>query len=192
MINPFNEFGGEMLPFERACLFTWVKACKPRSALEVGTGTGGGGTYYIANAMLTGALFTCDPVRKPSNKFLEMHHNVRFSPIKSCELIQKMKNLEYLYIGLGVDEHIDFIFFDGPEDPQVALDDIQELETFIQPGTKFSMHDWCTEERVYDKGISTKAKLIRPYMEQSDKWKLIEVLDNSAASVGLCLYEFIG
>jgi len=86
------------------------------------------------------------------------------------------------------------LFFDGPEDPDIAMEDIKILENYIQPECYFSMHDWELEKRKYDNGISTKAKKIRPYMENSSLWKPIEVLEGieSDQSVGLCLYKFLG
>jgi hypothetical protein len=95
---------------------------------------------------------------------------------------------------------IDYIFFDGPEIPELALNDIKILEQHISAGAYFSMHDWCTEQRKHDNGISVKSLNIKPYMENSDKWTKIEELsglqknsdfDNyEYDSVGLCLYKY--
>ena len=96
--------------------------------------------------------------------------------------------------------YLDFIFFDGPEIPQLALENIKTLEKYIPNGTYFCMHDWEVTERIYDKGVSVKSSLIRPYIEKSEDWKEIEVLSGlqinsdyyitqEADSVGLCLYQ---
>ncbi len=90
---------------------------------------------------------------------------------------------------------LDYIFFDGPEDPDVALHDINLLEDWIDPGCYFSMHDWETETRKYDGQQSIKSLKIRSYIESNPNiWEPIEVLDgiNSYDSVGFCLYKFLG
>jgi hypothetical protein len=92
-----------------------------------------------------------------------------------------------------------FIMFDGPEDPEIAYNDIIFLESHIDDGTYFCMHDW-DHYRPYDKNHSTKSIKIRKYLENSDKWILIEQLhsdiknsnfnDDEFDSVGLCLYKY--
>lgn len=182
-----NTYTGEMTNFEREFLYNWILLSKPQNVLEIGTGEGGGGAYYIASALKTlnnnGTLYTCDPARRPNNNFFQEFPNVIFHPTISINLITKLINDK-------VD--INYIFFDGPEDPNVAMNDILSLEPFISPGTKFSMHDWEIMPRVYDNMVSVKSQYIRPYMEQSKKWKLLHQLENSHESVGLCLYEFVG
>jgi hypothetical protein len=92
-----------------------------------------------------------------------------------------------------------FILFDGPEDPEVAYNDIIMLEKFIDDGTYFSMHDWDVH-RPYDNGTSTKSIKIREYIEDSENWVLVEQLHSNIKnsdfdstpydSVGICLYKF--
>lgn len=187
MINLKNKYFGEMLPEERKLLFHWVLSYKPKNILEIGTGDGGGGCYYMASALKkinnSGYIYTCDPERCPNENFFIEFSNVFFHKMISHDLIRKI-----------IDDKIDvdFIFFDGPEDPQIAHDDILKLEQIIKPGTKFVMHDWELSKRIADGMISIKSKYIRPYMENSNKWKLLYQTENSIESVGLCLYEFLG
>lgn len=184
---------GELLPFERFTLYTWIKKYKPKNLLEIGTGTGGS-TQYISDAMFengNGKIYSCDPVRSPSVEFLKLRPNVEFMPITSNTLIDNIISDKTI---------IDFIFFDGPEDPDIALNDIKTLEKYITNKTLFSMHDWHIGIRGYDSALSTKAYKIKGYIEQSHKWKLIDILyadkKNSNFdsmpydSVGLCLYEY--
>lgn len=180
--------GSEMLPYERYKLYTWIsELIKPRNVLDVGCGVGGA-TYYISEGMKKcgskGKVYSCDPGRGPSNSFLSIHKNVDYRSVYSNELISELinKNIQ-----------LDYIFFDGPEDPDVAMKDISILEEYISPGCYFSMHDWETDLRKYDGQISTKSLRIREYMESNPSiWELVEVLDNSFDSVGLCLYKFLG
>ena len=172
--NPYN---GEMLPYERDKLYNWIIDFKPKVILEVGCGNGGS-TYYMAEAT-KGYIYTCDSKRSLSKKFISNYPHVEFYQMRSDVFIQSIidRNLE-----------INFIMFDGPEDPDVALRDVKVLEKYIIPGTYFCMHDWELGKRKYDGVVSTKALKIRPYIEKSKRWKKIKVLTNSKKSVGLCLY----
>ena len=184
--------GAEMLPYEREKLYNWVLDSKPRNILEVGCGNGGA-TWPMAEALKlaksNSKIFACDPERKLSRSLLLKYPSVVFYPVRSDEMISHI-----LYKGID----IDFIFFDGPEDPHVAMNDIWRLEEVIPKGAYFAMHDWEFVTRGYDSGLSAKAKYIRPYMEHSKKWVEVEVLSGLEGnvdkgcfdSVGLCLYRY--
>lgn len=186
---------GEMLPYERYSLYSWIKKYKPKNLLEIGTGTGGS-TQYISDAMQEnecGQIYSCDPSRSPSIEFIKNRQNLHFYPLMSADIIK-------LVIKEKI--NIDFIFFDGPENPDVALSDLLELERYISVNTLFCMHDWHIGIRGYDLATSTKCYKIKPYIENSNKWSLIELLDankknsdfdnNKYDSVGLCLYQYKG
>jgi hypothetical protein len=182
--------GVEMLPYERYKLYTWVsKIIKPNNVLDVGCGIGGA-AYYISEAMKKcrshGKIYSCDPERGPTEEFLMRQKNVEYRAVYSNDLISELieNNIK-----------IDYIFFDGPEDPDIAMRDIISLESYIEPGCYFSMHDWEITPRKYDGQTSTKSLIIRQYMESNSLvWKPIEILEGvqSSDSVGLCLYEFLG
>jgi hypothetical protein len=182
--------GVEMLPYERLKLYTWVsEIIKPTNVLDIGCGSGGG-TYYISEGMKKcnskGKVYSCDPSRGPSAEFLNRQTNVDYRKIYSFELISYLIENKI---------KIDYIFFDGPEDPDVAMRDIITLENYIQSGCYFTMHDWETVPRKYDNQTSTKSLKIRKYIESNSLvWEHVETLEgiNSSDSVGLCLYKFLG
>jgi len=168
-----SKYRGEMLPYERYKLYSYVKEYKPKCVLEIGCGDGGGSTYYILSAMVENnngsELYTCDPSRGPSSEMKnEFFTTLKYYPTTSNVLISNMLNSNVIP---------DFIFFDGPEIPQIALDDINLLEDKLKVGTILSMHDWHTDTpRGYDNAISIKPQLIKPYLYGSDKWELVEEL----------------
>lgn len=183
-----------MTDFERKKLYTWIRTYKPKNVLEIGTAGGGGSTFYIAHGLYDngeGVVHTCDinPLNDIKNDTKLMNH-IDFHQLKSKEFIHNT-----LYKGIVPD----FIFFDGPEEPDIGLDDLKNLENTIQDGCLFSMHDWEFTKRKLDNGISTKSLYVRPYIEKSNNWIKIEVLsgleincknNNEIDSVGLCLYRY--
>jgi cephalosporin hydroxylase len=189
-----TKYNGEMLPFERFKLTNWILEIKPTIVFEVGTGNGGGSTYFISKALTElnndGVIYTCDPLRSIDNNMLSEFKNIKYYNIYSDVMLQNLIN-----------DNIkpDFIMFDGPENPEVAFNDIKFLETYIEDGTYFSMHDWDLY-RPYDGSQSVKSVKIREYFENSNNWDLIEQLhsniknsdfdDKEYDSVGLCLYKF--
>ena len=194
------KFGLEMLPYERYKLYSYINTFKPKNVLEVGTGTGSS-TYLIAHALklndTEATLYTCDPERHPAHVMRE-YDNIKFFKVVSNVLIKQL---------ITDNVNIDYIFFDGPEDPNVALEDLKILETHIKPGCLFSMHDWDLNTRLYDNARSIKSSKVRPYIESSPLWEYVEVLSgtvlnsaflvtnnngNICDSVGLCLYRFKG
>jgi len=165
----------EMLPLERKALYDSVVLNRPKVILEVGTGCGGGGTYFMSRALkdnnIDCILYTCDPMRGPDQSFLSMFPFVNYRSEYSTNLISEL-------IEKGITP--DFLFFDGPESPEVALNDLKALETVIKEGTILCIHDYELSRRGYDKAFSTKSKLIRPYLESSNSWD--EVLTYSGTT----------
>lgn len=185
----------EMLPLERKALYDSVALNKPKVILEVGTGCGGGGTYFMSRALednnIDCTLYTCDPMRGPDQSFLEMFPFVNYRSDYSTNLINEL-----------IEKHIapDFLFFDGPENPDIALNDLKALEPVIEEDTILCIHDYELNMRGYDKAYSTKSKLIRPYLEASDSWEEIIVYsgttknsdynDDEFDSVGFAILKY--
>jgi len=179
----FNFNFGEMTLYEREKLFNIISKKDPDIILECGSGVGAS-TFIMVNASNKNTkIYSCDPIREPKITSPKLF----FHKITSKKLISNL-----------IKNNItpDLIFFDGPEDPNVALDDFKELENFVDVNTIFMMHDWCTNTRKYDGAISTKALLLKPYINSLDNWELIEEIDGEnykegKESVGLCLYKKI-
>lgn len=190
---PRNPYPGEMLPIERLRLHQWMTEYRPKVVLEVGTGVGGS-TFYITQTLTQygGALHTCDPMRSPPEHFLtRFAGTLHYHPLRSDQLIAQMKQK-------GI--RPDLLFFDGPEIPDLALDDLQSLEGWIEPGCLFAMHDWEQPGGRNSKIVSIKAQKVRPYLEKSPHWTPLARLEGHSKnvwwtkgrydSVGLCLYRY--
>lgn len=185
----------EMLPLERKALYECVVFNQPKSILEVGTGSGGGATYFMARAIkdnnIKCKLYTCDPLRSPDEEFLKTFPFVVYKKDYSFNVI------DYL---LGKKVIPDFLMFDGPEDPNVALEDLKSLEPFIKKGTILCIHDYELNIRGYDNALSTKSKLIKPYVEGSSAWdevlmysgvkKNSDYNDDVFDSVGFAIFKY--
>ena len=76
---------------------------------------------------------------------------------------------------------------DGPEDPNVCINDLKMLENHMKEGSIVSFHDWDTDIRA-DGMTSTKSILVRPYIESSKKWKLVSLL-TKPVSVGFSIWQ---
>lgn len=156
-----------MTPYERKLLFEATRWARPKIVLEVGTGSGAS-SHFILEALhknKRGVLHTCDPVRryKPSNvsKYRNLfHYYHECSSVLIPRMIQENKIP-------------DFLFFDGPEVPEVALDDFKILEGKVSSGTVFMMHDWYPYKRKFDNGISVKSSMLRPYFHSLETWNTI-------------------
>ena len=160
---------GQMMPAEREALHEEVLANRPAHVLEVGCWRGGGSTYQIATALKKlggGKLHTCETDKETIDRAYgafqqtDLWPLVDFHPLPSHVLIQNL-------LAKGVIPN--FIFFDGPEDPNVAMQDFQTLDAVVPSGTIFSMHDWLHD-------LSTKQKLLKPYLEGLATWKIYRLL----------------
>ena len=164
----------ELTPTEREKLYRWIYNIRPHKILEIGTGSGGS-TTYMAQAALDSnnscTIYTCDPRRKPIPLFFKLYPFVRFYNTTSDIFTSKLDRI-----------HFNFIFFDGPDNPHIAINDLIFLEKNMRKGTYFSMHDWDCN----------KAIRVRSYLQKADNWQRIEVIGKEEESVGLCLYKFLG
>lgn len=170
---------GQLTMAERRFLYDTVIERKPQIALEVGTWKGGGSTLALACGLrrVGGILHSCEPdkhligVANQLYSGLPQHiATVRLHNLRSSELINKLitdKTIPHL------------VFFDGPEEPNVAIDDLLTLEGHLKLGATFMMHDWEHQE-------SIKCKMIKPYLRESPKWRIDKVL-MPPISVGLVL-----
>lgn len=166
----YDNFGGELISFERKFLFDKIIKHQPSIVLELGSG-GGGATRIILSAMNEleqGVLYTCDPQQDAVLDIQDVDiKRMTFSKITGANLINEL-------VSNGI--YVDFVFFDGPEDPDVGLNNFKLLNQITESNCVFMSHDWETEKSRIDGNISTKSKLLRPYLHNSEQWKVVEEL----------------
>lgn len=177
-----------MWPEERALLQQIVRKLRPEIALEIGTWKGGGSTFQIATALLNnnyGTLHTCEP----DNELYSIALNTYTKELNNKYPVILYNDYSHDVIGYLLDRNAvpDFVLMDGPEDPNVCLNDLKMLEDHMKEGSIVSFHDWDTDLRA-DGLISTKSVLVRPYIESNKRWKLITSL-TKPVSVGFSIWQ---
>ena len=180
---------GQLLPQERSLLFDTVLKAQPKLVLEIGTWKGGGSTYQIASALFStfsGVLHTCEVDPEFFAEAAEIYNTDKWRNIVFCHNIPSTQLINQLIANNTIP---DFIFEDGPEDPALNIADLLLLEPHLKKGTIFAAHDWDLDLRV-DGGISIKSQLIRPYIENSPKWRIVEYI-TKPISVGMVVAEFV-
>ena len=202
-----ESVGGQMSDIERQKLFEWVYTSEPSMVIEIGGGSGGGSTFSIAEAMArlrdegkcqNSVLLTADPENGPARGFYG--ENERYKNF--IKFLSFSSEFEYIFPSQILPSP-DFLFFDGPEDPTLNLEDFKFFDNIVESGCKFSCHDWETSARAFDGATSVKASKLRPYIEGLDTWEKVECLsglsaewpntdvNSRAQSVGLCYYRKI-
>ncbi len=160
----------QLWPSERLFLFEAILDTKPFRVFEAGTCNGRGSTYQIALGLQTvghGHLHTCEPNPQQFAQAHSLYRQANWAKFVTCYNLRSDQLIRD-YIGIG---HFipDFLFFDGPDDPEENLANFEALEDIMPYGAHFCMHDWELTE-------SAKAERLRPYLEESPKWDIIKEL----------------
>ena len=181
---------GQLLPDERKFLYDAVVMAKPKLVLEVGTWCGGGSTLQIAEALLFngfGRLITCEIDVDLYSEAFGIYNCEKWAGVVECRNVDSSSLISELIAGGDIP---DFLFFDGPEDPDLNLKDLLLLEGHLAVGSYFCAHDWDLGVRV-DGGVSVKSRLVRPYVEGSGGWDVVGGL-TYPVSVGIVLARYRG
>lgn len=167
---------GQMYPAERAALHNAVLRCKPTIVFEAGCWWGGGSTFQIMTALMEngfGALYTCDVDQERASCARRYYDNACWGG--RCVIADGMARDVFASTieKVGAPQ---FVFLDGSEDAQEAMDDFRFIDSHVSPGCYMMMHDWNPP--------SNKATILRPYLEQLATWKILSIAPDGE-SVGL-------
>ena len=178
---------GQLWPEERKMLHQTVINLKPELALEIGTWKGGGSTYQIADALVKngkGRLVTCEP----DPTLFAIAKNTYEVELEGKMPVQLVNDYSHNVIEnlIKHNQIPDFVLMDGPEDPDVCVNDLKALQDLMRPGSIVAFHDWDLGVRP-DGLVSTKSKLVRPYIEGSELWECVGSL-TAPVSVGFSVW----
>lgn len=174
---------GELLPAERALLHETVLNNAPKLVLEIGTWKGGGSTHQIATALSknqSGVLHTCETNSDFYHEAIQIYNTDEWKDTVFCHHQPSTQLIQQL---IDANQIPDFVFEDGPEDPELNMADFALLEPHLSKGAIFCAHDWDLDKRV-DGGVSIKSRLVRPYIENSSSWHVLKYI-TKPVSVGM-------
>jgi hypothetical protein len=166
----YDHFGGEMIPFERRFLFEHVVNAKPDVVFELGSGSGGSTRIILSalNALDKGLLYNCDPYNIAASHIEDVDTSrMKFHQTCSDEMCSNL-------VRSGIIPQ--FIFFDGPEDPNCAANDFRYLDAVLPAGVIMVMHDWEIRPRI-DGNTSIKAIGMRRELDFQIKLKTWEIVE---------------
>jgi|GEM_PF-737256 len=173
---------GQMLIAERKLLYETIQAYLPRFCLEIGTYTGGGSTFFLAQAFQkigAGQLITMEanPYYFNKAKNYYQHKLPALAPYIQFVLGDKVADFAPI---ISEYKTIDCVLFDGAENGQQTLDQYNYFSPYFAKGTIIILHDWNTE----------KTASIKPVLKNDPGWKTIKELE-PPESVGMVVMERI-
>lgn len=169
---------GQLWYCERKLLFQTVRRFKSINCFEVGTWKGGGSTLFIARALSkigSGTLHTIEnnPEFHGQAKANYQKHLPGLLPFVDFRFGDYREVFLEILRSVG---RVDFLILDGPENAQATVEQFQFFLPFLKTGSLLIVHDWLTE----------KARLLRPFLENSSEWRLERVL-LPPRSIGMAL-----
>ena len=167
---------GEMYRADRKALYDTILKYRPSHCYEIGTGSGGGSTFFLACAFAklgVGKVISLEINDGPAYQNFE-----RFVP----DLLPFVKFLtggDPRLFDLG--ESVDCVFLDGAEDGKQTLHQYEFFKPYFRSGSILMAHDWQSE----------KMRLLRPVIENDPSWT-IEVHLEDPESVGFIMAKYNG
>ena len=149
---------------ERRMFYTALRERRPRLCVEIGTATGGGSTFFTALALKENGLGMLHTYEVDAR----LHDEARaFYAARLPKLAPHVTFHLADYRSFAEPAPIDCLMLDGPEDAQATADQLAFFEPSLASGAMVFVHDWHTE----------KARLVRPRIEQSDRYRIVSRLD---------------
>ncbi len=159
---------GEMYKADREALYDAIIRYKPAHCYEIGTGSGGGSTFFLASAFAElgrGKVITLEIANGGAKQ-----NYVRFTP----DLLPFVEFLTGSDPAIfPIEESVECVFLDGAEDGEQTLRQYEFFKPYFRPGSILMAHDWGTE----------KMRLLRPVIESDPNW-VIEIQLDEPDSVG--------
>ena len=167
---------GEMYRADRQALYDTILQYKPTHCYEIGTGSGGGSTFFLACAFAKlgrGKVISIEINDGPA-----LRNYQQYTP-DLLPFVEFLTGDDPSLFDLG--ERVDCVFLDGAEDGEQTLKQYEFFKPYFRPGSILMAHDWGTE----------KMRLLRPIIENSPDWD-IEIQLGEPESVGFVIARYRG
>lgn len=172
--------GGELYMADRKSLYDIVLKYEPAHCLEIGTGGGGGSTFFLAKAFARlgkGKVITLEIDR----------HGVAFQTYQQLlpgllPFVEFLTGGDPVLFAPFIEDNggiVDCVFLDGSDFSEEAVAQYEFFKPFFRPGSILMAHDWD----------GAKMKLLRPIIEASPEWS-IKVLLNRPESLGFIVARY--
>ncbi len=167
---------------ERQELFRAVIARRPQACYEIGTGAGGGSTYFLASAFKKlghGTLFSLE-ADAPAHIEAKRRYSGSLRKLRPfVELLHGASPDAFLPSIQAHGSCVECFFLDGSNSSEEALSQYNFFLPYVAPGTVLMAHDWDGD----------KMTALRPIVEGDPRWRQ-QVRLQSPESVGFVVYEF--
>ncbi len=162
---------GEMYKADRKALYDAIIEYKPAHCFEIGTGYGGGSTFFLTSAFAKLGRGKVITLEKDTGGGALRNYQ-RFLPglLPFVEFLTGSDPALFLPF---IEDRVECVFLDGSDDSEETLRQYEFFEPFFMPGSIIMAHDWNT----------AKMQLLRPVIDNDPNWT-IEIKLDEPESVG--------
>lgn len=170
---------GEMYKAERKALYDAIIQYQPTHCFEIGTGSGGGSTFFLACAFAELGRGKVITLEVAGNAALQNYQ--RFLPglLPFVEFLTGGDPALFMPFIEDNGVIVECVFLDGSDNSEETVAQYKFLEPFFRPGSILMAHDWNSE----------KMRLLRPIIEGDPDWS-IEVQLSEPESVGFIVARY--
>ncbi len=165
---------GEMYKADRKALYDTIIQYMPEHCYEIGTGSGGGSTFFLACAFAK--LGEGKVISLEINDGSALRNFERFTP-DLLPFVEFLTGGDPSLFDLG--DRVGCVFLDGAEDGEQTLYQYEFFKSYFRPGSILMAHDWN----------SSKMELLRPILESDPDWT-IEIELGEPESVGFIMARY--
>jgi len=173
-----RDLPGQMYIADRRALYQTILKYGPRTCYEIGTYTGGGSTFFLAQAFKklgAGRVITLEA--DPNTHILAAAFYARYLPDlrRHVEFLRGSDTSAFTPF-IEAEGGVDCVFLDGAADAEETMRQFHFFEPFFHAGSVLMCHDWETE----------KQRDLRAHLAERSDWRL-ETVMGEPESVGFAV-----